>query len=314
MTSIKKGNFLSERTKKTSERSLTFEELESFGVNNIPFPKNTLIELTSNCNHACVFCTNPRMKRKSGKLDIEFFEKYIKDAAALGLQEVGFYTTGEPLMSRNLIDFIKIAKSNSISYIYITTNGALAKIERMKELIDAGLNSVKFSINAASRETYKLIHGRDDFDKVVNNLINLKNYIDKENKNVKILSSFVVTKQSLHEIEDYKRIIGPLVDDYLILGVKGQSGQSLQQLKELNCELTPEYPPLGEAKPCSMLWNRVHLTQEGYLTLCCVDYENDLVYADLNKVSLKHAWNNGIISEMRKRHVEQKLEGTLVTE
>ena len=27
-------------------------------------PKNALIELTNVCNHACVFCTNPMMKRK----------------------------------------------------------------------------------------------------------------------------------------------------------------------------------------------------------------------------------------------------------
>ena len=33
-----------------------------------------------------------------------------------------------------------------------------------------------------------------------------------------------------------------------------------------------------EYKPCEMLWNRLHLTADGYLTACCVDYENDLVY------------------------------------
>jgi len=214
-------------------------------------------------------------------------------------------------MSKNLVEFIKIAKKSDIRYIYITTNGALASIKKMKLLIDQGLNSVKFSINAASRETYRLIHGKDDFDKVIKNLKDLRSFIDNHNLQVKILSSFVVTKQSFHEIEEYKKIIGPLVDDYLILGVKGQSGQSLQQLKELNCSLTPDYPEEGMAKPCSMLWNRMHLTQEGYLTLCCVDYENDLVYADLNKISLKKAWNNDIISNMRKRHVDQKLQGTL---
>ena len=311
METFKKGSFIEDRVKKTSERALTDQELIEYGIDNIPFPKNALVELTSNCNHACVFCTNPRMMRKAGKLDLGFFEKFIKDAVELGLEEVGFYTTGEPLMSKNLIDFIDIAKSNSIKYIYITTNGALAKLSVMKELINAGLNSVKFSINAGSKETYELIHGRNDFDKVLNNLKDLRNFIDSENKNVKLLSSFVVTRQSMHEIDKYKNTIGALVDDYIILGVKGQSGQSLRQLKELNCELTPEYPQLGQANPCSMLWNRVHLTQEGLLTLCCVDYENDLVYADLKKISLKKAWNNAIITQMRKRHVAQDLKGTL---
>ena len=35
-------------------------------------------------------------------------------------------------------------------------------------------------------------------------------------------------------------------------------------------------------KPCEMLWNKLHLTKEGFLTACCVDYENDLLQMDDN--------------------------------
>ena len=33
------------------------------------FPENALIELSNACNHFCVFCNNPRMKRKVNILD-----------------------------------------------------------------------------------------------------------------------------------------------------------------------------------------------------------------------------------------------------
>jgi len=309
MENIMKGDFINSRF--NINRGLTFEEYDFYGVNKIPFPKNAMVELSSVCNHACVFCTNPRMKRASSRLGVDFFQKFMNDATDLGLEEVGLYTTGEPLMMKNLIDFIEIAKASSIKYIYITTNGKLAKIERMKKLIGAGLNSVKFSINAGSKETYKLVHGYDDFDSVINNLKDLRTYVDHQNIKVKILSSFVLTRHSTHEIEDYKNIVGPLVDDFFISDVEGQGGQSLQQEKGLKSDLSPTYPEEGLAKPCKMLWNRLHVTQEGYLTLCCVDYENSLVYADLNKTSLKKAWNNIIISQMRKRHLDQNLKGTL---
>lgn len=280
-------------------------------ANNVPFPKNALIELTSNCNHACVFCTNPRMKRKSDKLDLNFFKNFINQAAELGLEEVGFYTTGEPLFRKDIGDFIHEAKKAGIKYIYITTNGSLANIEKMKKLIDLGLSSVKFSINAGTKETYALIHGKDDFEKVVKNLKDLREYVDNNKKEVKLLSSFVVTKQTMHEIDLYKSKIGSLVDDFVLLGVMGQSGQSLKQLSELECEMSPEFPEQGKAKPCDMLWDRIHLTQEGYLNLCCIDYENQLVYSDLNKHTLKDAWNNEIIVKMRERQLSQDLSGTL---
>ena len=57
--------------------------------------------------------------------------------------------------------------------IYITTNGALAQPDRIRYLAELGLNSIKYSVNASTRETYKKIHGKDDFETVRNNIIEL---------------------------------------------------------------------------------------------------------------------------------------------
>ena len=61
-------------------------------------------------------------------------------------------------------------------YTYITTNGALMNEQRMKKLVIAGIDSVKFSINAANKNTCILTHGRDDFDMVYENLKRLFEY------------------------------------------------------------------------------------------------------------------------------------------
>ena len=46
----------------------------------------------------------------------------------------------------------------------MTSNGALATPEKIRAVIDAGLDSIKFSINAPERKMYAFIHGKDDFD------------------------------------------------------------------------------------------------------------------------------------------------------
>ena len=291
-----------ERNKKTDHETLT---------RIADFPKNALIELSSGCNHFCVFCASPRMKRKVRNMGEEFFKNFVQEAVELGLEEIGFYTTGEPLVIRNLENFVKMSSDAGVGYIYITTNGALADIEKMKKLIAAGLSSVKFSINAGTRETYRLIHGKDDFDKVVKNIRDLKEYRDNHVPHVRLMASFVTTNFSDSEIEAWKEIVVPNVDDAKIMGVHGQMGQAIEQMKLLESGLTTSYPKLGEAKPCHMLWDRIHLTQEGFMTLCCVDYENVLVYADLNETSLKEAWNNNLIQDMRQRHLDKKIKGTL---
>jgi len=293
-------------------RSIKQEDEVFKNFNNVKFPKNAMVELTAGCNHSCVFCTNPRMSISGKNLDIDLYSKFVSDAVALGLEEIGFYMRGEPLLDKRLEEFVQIASDGGVKYIYITTNGALADIDKVKKLVNAGLSSIKFSINAASREKYKLTHGKDEFDKVLKNLKDVYEYKNKEKSDLKIMASFVVTKFTEDEIEEYKKVIIPYVDDAKILGVHGQMGQALEELKMLeSTKLTANFDKIDTSKPCPMLWNRIHLTQDGMLSLCCVDYDNNLIYADLNKESLKDAWNNQIISEMRKRHIEKTIEGTL---
>ena len=48
----------------------------------------------------------------------------------------------------DLPDYIAEAKRIGYSYVYLTSNGSLATPEKAKAALDAGLDSIKFSINA----------------------------------------------------------------------------------------------------------------------------------------------------------------------
>ena len=56
-----------------------------------------------------------------------------------------------------------------------------------------------------------------------------------------------------------------------------------------------------------MIFNRFHVTYEGYLTACCVDMNNMLAYADLTQEALKDAWYNETIRKLRREHLTGKL-------
>ena len=61
-----------------------------------------------------------------------------------------------------------------------------------------------------------------------------------------------------------------------------------------------------------MLWNRLHFTAEGHLTACCSDYENDLIYDEYDdSKNLSEQFNNTVIKSLRKRHLENNLEGLI---
>lgn len=264
-----------------------------------PFPDNMLVELTNACNHRCMFCTNHKMTRPISWIDKSLLYRLLEEAYSLGTREVGFYTTGEPLLSKDLYLYVEKAKNIGFDYVFIATNGALARPDRIKPVIDAGLDSIKFSINAGTSSTYKTIHGKNDFDLVINNLKWISNYRTKIDHPLKLYVSYVITKQNQHELSLLKNIISPYID-YMHADQVGNQAYMIGNTKKSSVKI-----------PCSMLFNRVHITCEGYLTICCTDFQNYLVVADLNKSSLEDSWNNELFVEMRRRHLNNDVKGTL---
>jgi molybdenum cofactor biosynthesis enzyme MoaA len=145
------------------------------------------------------------MKNKFGEIDVDFLKRILQEAYGMGLRRVGLYTIGEMFLCKKLVTHIENAKQIGYEYIYSDTNGLLATRENLMGVIMAGLNSIKFSINAGTRETYKLVHGHDTFDKVIENLKICYKLKQEVNQKLRIMVSYVVTKQNENEIDKLKK-------------------------------------------------------------------------------------------------------------
>ncbi|MCB8840727.1 radical SAM/SPASM domain-containing protein [Aurantimonas sp. VKM B-3413] len=280
------------------------------------FPKNALIELTNGCNHACIFCKNSDQARRHTHLPLEIFRDFVEQAVELGLREVGLYATGEPFMTKNLEDYVAAAKGLGIERIYLTSNGALASQERVQKCVEAGLDSIKFSINAANRRDYRAVHGFDDFETVMANVRAINRWRKDEGIALQMLASCVCIP-SLPDLKDeHRKVFSEYFDDILYVNAGSQGGQSFE-LAIPEAWKRPVFGNIGKEvatekiKPCAMLWNRYHLTAEGYLSGCCVDYDLDLVFGDFKKDKLRTLWNNRLIAGLRQKHLDRALEGTI---
>lgn len=274
------------------------------------FPeKRFSIELTNICNHTCVFCPhNGKMTRKKGIIDEMFFKRIVQEAYALGSREIGIGVNGETFVVKNLAQYIKFAKDIGYSYVFINTNGALATPPRMKEVIDAGLDSIRFSINAGSLETYNRVHGKNEFEKVKENLNYCLNYRKEKNVKMSIFLSFVVNKYNVSEIDSFKEQFSGIVDEIMFMRTRNIGGympkiQEIIDDKVLETAITH--------KKCVFPFNGIVVSWEGYLTACCFDWQNYLAVADLNKESLKDAWYGNNMQKLRQRFIDNNFEGTI---
>lgn len=300
----------------TDEAGSMAQRIEAMKSSRVPFellppiPVNMLVELSNACNHACIFCTNPHMQRKIGRIENGLMEGILASGYDAGVREIGFYTTGDPLVHKELERFTREAKRLGYRYAYISTNGAAGGVERFRSVIDAGMDSIKFSINAGTRESYKLIHGRDHFDRVIDNLRFVSEYRRTLSRPLRLFVTCVVTKQIEHEKDALRELVTPFVDELVFSPCDSQQGQMLGAGPLLGFQGQPAVKGSATAV-CPLPFNRLHVTYEGYLTLCCVDYQNYLAVADLKSMSLTAAWRSAEFVAARRRHLEQKLAGTL---
>ena len=272
-----------------------------------PFPKtNFLMELSNVCNHECIFCAHQKMKRKVGKMNQELAFNILQQAYDLGTREVGFYATGEPFLVKELPEYIRKAKDIGYEYVYLTSNGSVATPEKIREVINAGLDSIKFSINAPEREMYKFIHGRDDFDKVVEHLKYLNQYRNDSKKNYKIYVTGILTRFTENMKDKYFEQFEGLADQIVFKTVYNQGGYMPEVDELLKCRCDAEV-----YRRCNLPFDAISITYEGYLSIENADYENMLIVADLNKVSLKDGWYGEKMKDMRRRFMENDLKGTL---
>lgn len=274
------------------------------------FPRNSLIELSNACNHACVFCHNPFMRRTAGILKKDLFKRFIDEAVSLGLEEVGLYSTGEPFIVKNLSWYIRVAKEAGAKRVYLTTNGVLATLPRVIDAVESGLDSLKFSINASTRKSYKVTHGRDEFDLVVSNVEAIHAWKMQSAARLQLLGSFIYTKLTKGEIDLHKEVFSKYLEEIVYLPAQSQGGRTGERTKAIIDP--PSYPDLASLRPCEMLWNRIHMTWEGFLSACCVDYEHDLVFADYRSGEpLAELWNNELMQSLRRKHLTKRLDGLI---
>lgn len=263
-----------------------------------PFPRQIQVETSNICNHACEFCAYTKMERPKRHMDRGLFERLVTEAYQCGAREIGLFAGAEPLTCKWIDQYIVLCREIGYEYIYISTNGALADQDRFRKILDAGLSSVKFSVNGGDRETYKLVHGRDDFDKVIANIRFVIEHRRTLPRPVYVGVSFVGMPNTEHTLDNLRRLIGAEVDEILYYEASNQSGQ-MGDLPD---------PPYRD---CHLPFNKAHFSLEGYLKACCNDYENFLAIEDVKAMPMMEAWHSQRFQQLRRRHVDDDLEGTV---
>lgn len=260
------------------------------------FPKEIMIEATNCCNNKCFFCGSTVSERKRGFIEPELMNRLIVEAYKEGARRISFHGMGEPLLCKELVDYVRCAKQIGYTYIYLDTNGALATPAVIFPVIDAGLDSLKFSIHAATSETYQKITNNDVFQSVRDNFIKVSDYIRQKGNKCKLIAYFAESTINCNEKEAFRNMFDPYATELWIRPIHNASGT-----KPENEGFSVDGGVVAVHKlPCIDM-GRMIINWEGKAIACCTDWTGSLIYGDANTCSLQELWNCEKISQIRKQ-------------
>ena len=134
------------------------------------FPIYVEIGLTNRCNHNCIFCALDWTKQKPVDIEREVMLSALEDMVKGGVKSIMFSGEGEPLLHNDVPLFVQSAKKAGMD-VAITTNGVFFDKDKADHCLSA-LSWIRFSTDAATKETYSRVHGTkvEDFDRLMQNI------------------------------------------------------------------------------------------------------------------------------------------------
>jgi len=269
-------------------------------------PEDCLIEINNTCNLRCPMCSTHLAKREKKNMDLETYRRVLERVKEAGINTVALFTVGEPLVYPWLKEAVSIAKEQGIG-VLITTNASLP--DRLRSLYESHPESAQrftFSIDSATPETYEEVRRGGRLEKVIESC----EWILKVNKNshmsrIALDIMCVISKDNIRELATFMRffskytfpecihfmLVNSLSPDQTFFN---EHGLAVRDLYRLNV-------------PCDIsVFHRIYINNEGQVTLCCRDYDAQLVVGSVLEQPLLEIWQSEAAQKIRAQHLGQE--------
>jgi radical SAM protein with 4Fe4S-binding SPASM domain len=242
------------------------------------------------------------------------YTSLIDQLAELGVQEIAPFFFGESFIDYRLAESIKYAKNKGINYVFLTTNGSLASIDKVKMCMKNGLNSLKFSLNYADSDQFKEVARVNDkyFSKALTNLRNARHIRDQYNYDCGIYASYILFDGE--QGEKMKKLIeeiSPYCDEVYELPLYSQAGNIENEGWKFSAgnmgRAGNPVPPI----PCfGVGFSSAHVDFKGNLISCCFITGDQFNMGNFTESSFMDVWNNQQYQALRQAHLDNNIQNT----
>ncbi len=186
------------------------------------------LETTNRCNLLCTTCPRTFEELEPEKdMSWELFTSIIDQFPKIA--RVVLHGVGEPMLVKELPRMIRYLKDRGV-YVLFNTNGTLLTRANGQALIDAGLDELRVSLDAAESSVFQMVRGKDMFDRIVTNVGNFVAMQRENNLQLPRVSLWLTgLRETLAQLEAFVRLAHRLgvMEVYLQRMVYLPEGQGL---------------------------------------------------------------------------------------
>jgi len=286
-----------------------------------PAPRSVKIEISPRCNYRCGFCAlRTREEQPKSDMDFEFFKRITREMRDAGVEEVGCFFLGESMMNPKLlvacVEYLK--QDVGMPYVFLTSNASLAKPRWVDELMRAGIDSIKWSVNAADEDQFEHVMAVDRrlYPIALSNIKAAWELREARGYPTGLYASSIRydgEQQAKMENLLAEHVV-PYVDEHYWLPLYSMGAFATAREEELGYRPTAgnqgRLGALREPLPCWSAFTEGHVTADGKLSACCFDANKSWAMGDLTKQPFMDAWNSAAFTALRAAHLKKDVRGT----
>ena len=249
---------------------------------NMPYaqrPRYIQLETVTKCNAKCPFCPQNEIVRDPARMPEETWKKIVDDTRGWGITYRPFLTN-EPFVDKRQPEMVRYIKENDpTARVEFNTNGELMTEKLAIELLEAGVDIMRFSIDGFSAPTYEPSRVGISYDKVLERTVRFLELWDEGGYRDKCFTELrmIEVPENKHEIEAYKDFWGPRCSEVLIT-------------RMYQWPWTGQKPEDVVLKPCLKVLDEMFFYTDGNATICCWDVHEKAVIGNVNEQSVQEIW------------------------
>src|SRR5262245_62096062 len=141
-------------------------------------PVCVYLETTNRCNLLCTTCPRTYAELEPpADMSWQLFNSIVDQIP--DLQRAVLHGVGEPMLVKNLPRMVRYLKDRG-TYVLFNTNGTVLNEKNGRALIDAGLDELRVSLDAANAKSFLAIRGKNYFARILRNVRAFRNLQDRD--------------------------------------------------------------------------------------------------------------------------------------